>query len=822
MPPLRELLRRRIINDIVRAVNPGDPSGGGGKWKLLVTDPKSLRILTSCAKMYDVLEENVTLIENIERKRQPYPDLDAIYFLSPTDQSIERFIDDTLYGGGIVERTRDGPVGKPLYAAAHVFFTATIPDRLFQRIREALGRHIEDRYVKKLTEIFVDFIAFESICFTVEAPRIFYSLYSPNADQGKLENELDEIARRVNICHELCRLDDTFPPATPYQRATMVVVDRTVDLTGALLHEFTYQAMVADLIGGMGAGKVEVAAEGEGGSSSSVTLDEGDQLWMSLRHGHIADTTRELTSQFNKFLSDNPAAAGIAGGGRPANDIKDMLSTIQSLPQFADLKSKFTTHISLTQQCLQLYQRRRLNDLATVEQELATGERADGTVPKDSFVDMVPLLDSTDVTNSDKLRLLMQYIISRVDGIQDDDRRKMLQTAKLTPDESDALTNLAYMGVKLSASSYSDKSWKRPPKTRRAYEGVTAASKKKAKGNGPEKYDVSRYVPVLKDIMEDQANGALRSDLFGYVKELPPEELAQGKPTSSVGKAIKAASALTGVQATTVVQQLASKAGSLPTDGSPVKTLRSTRPTWAKKTPHTLRDEAASGISGGGGGGGSGSGGKKDDDDELRRNGGRIVVFVLGGMTFAELRSAYEIQKEFRREVVIGTTHMITPSELIASLRDLKRGPPPDEPAPAPLPTRSYAPSSISRTATPASDSGSERPAKLTNVGSMNSVAGAPVEKEKKKKIFSNPLKKFSERLGWRDVHGLVRGRNVRTPGAVAEADGENESKVDLSFRAIVGLSSSSSRANLRRGVKSDDAVGDVGVDDSAEPSGAK
>ncbi|KXS09655.1 Sec1-like protein [Gonapodya prolifera JEL478] len=789
MPPLKELLRRRIINDIIRAVNPGDPSGSTGRWKLLVTDPKSLRILTSCAKMYDVLEENVTLIENIERKRQPYPELDAVYFISPTELSIERFIDDTLYGGGIVERTRDGSVGKPLYAAAHVFFTTTIPERLFQRIREALARHIEDRYVKKLTEIFVDFIALESICFTVEAPRLFYSLYSPTADQGKLESELDDVARRIvsvlstlgeyptirffnssgsgsssssnpslaasapsrlahliqNHLDELCRLDDTFPPATPYQRATLIVVDRTVDLTGALLHEFSYQAMVADLVGGMGAGKVEVApVDGEGGSATSVNLEESDQLWTSLRHGHIADITRELTSQFNKFLSDNPAAAGIAGGnGRPANDIKDMLSTIQSLPQFADLKAKFSTHITLTQTCLQLYQRRRLNDIATVEQELATGEKPDGTTPKDSFVDMVPLLDSADVTNADKLRLLMLYIISRGEGIQDEDRRKMLQTAKLTPDESDALTNLAYLGVKLSTSSYSEKSWKRPTKARRTYEGITAASKKKGKGAETEKYDVSRYVPVLKDIMEDQIKGVLRADQFPYVKELPPEELAGGKPTSSVGKAIKAASALTGIQPTSVVQQLANKAGTLPSDGSPIKTLRSTRPTWAKKTPQTLRDEAASGMSSGGGGG-SGAG-KKDDDDELRRNGGRVIVFVLGGMTFSELRSAYEIQKEYRREVVIGTTHMITPAELLANLRDLKRGPPPEEAASAPPPPRSvYAPSPILRGGTPASDSGSERgPIPVSMSGSSYSSSAPPPEKEKKKKIFSNPLKKL-------------------------------------------------------------------------------
>jgi len=40
--------------------------------------------------------------------------------------------------------------------------------------------------------------------------------------------------------------------------------------------------------------------------------------------------------------------------------------------------------------------------------------------------------------------------------------------------------------------------------------------------------------------------------------------------------------------------------------------------------------------------------------EDLRKNGGRIILFILGGVTFSETRSAYEIMKELRRDVVIG------------------------------------------------------------------------------------------------------------------------------------------------------------------------
>ncbi len=47
---------------------------------------------------------------------------------------------------------------------------------------------------------------------------------------------------------ELARLDKSFPPASSHPRAVLVVVDRGVDVAAPILHEFTYQAMVHDLL----------------------------------------------------------------------------------------------------------------------------------------------------------------------------------------------------------------------------------------------------------------------------------------------------------------------------------------------------------------------------------------------------------------------------------------------------------------------------------------------------------------------------------------------------------------------------------------------
>ncbi|CAJ0756282.1 19077_t:CDS:2, partial [Entrophospora sp. SA101] len=82
MTALHEILKK-IILDSLRTVQP--PNG----WKVMVVDAPSLKIIESACKMYDILEEKVTLVENIEKTRQPYPQLEAIYLLSPTNESID-------------------------------------------------------------------------------------------------------------------------------------------------------------------------------------------------------------------------------------------------------------------------------------------------------------------------------------------------------------------------------------------------------------------------------------------------------------------------------------------------------------------------------------------------------------------------------------------------------------------------------------------------------------------------------------------------------------------------------------------------------------
>mmetsp|Transcript_7310 Transcript_7310/g.19895 ORF Transcript_7310/g.19895 Transcript_7310/m.19895 type:complete len:85 (+) Transcript_7310:122-376(+) len=61
---------------------------------------------------------------------------------------------------------------------------------------------------------------------------------------------------------------------------------------------------------------------------------------------------------------------------------------------------------------------------------------------------------------------------------------------------------------------------------------------------------------------------------------------------------------------------------------------------------------------------------KKEADAML---GPKLVVFVVGGLAYSELKCAYELTKAHQREVVMGSTSMLTPYQFITALNNMKK-----------------------------------------------------------------------------------------------------------------------------------------------------
>ena len=86
-----------------------------------------------------------------------------------------------------------------------------------------------------------------------------------------------------------------------------------MDLFAPLVHEFTYQAMVHDLLplkeGDKSYYKTVLNEGTPREEVKEVELGEKDKIWVTNRHLHMKDLLQKLVADFNKFRADNPQFA---------------------------------------------------------------------------------------------------------------------------------------------------------------------------------------------------------------------------------------------------------------------------------------------------------------------------------------------------------------------------------------------------------------------------------------------------------------------------------------------------------------------------------
>ncbi|KAJ1334801.1 hypothetical protein BSLG_007956 [Batrachochytrium salamandrivorans] len=622
---LKMLLRKRVLEDMVKAVQPAS------KWKLLVVDGPASKLLNLICKSHEILEENVTIIEEMFHKRQAFPTYEAIYFITPTERSIDRLIADFTFD-------------KPLYLAAHIFFISCIepqvfsvdlplaPFSLYNPISPSAQMADLQRAAKRIISMLVTL---------GECPYIRY--YDPTSTGSGVSAKLALLVQ--NELDLICKFNPDFPPDSGYKRAVLIIVDRSFDMMAPVLHEFTYQAMMSDLL-----------IQDISSAPTYNNLDESDEIWTLTKHWHFALAVEYIQQSFAKFLSENKAASNALGQDKKPigiDSIKQMKDTLSSLPQFQEMKGKFAIHINICQECKSLFEKRRLDQAATAEQDLATGETPDGRPPKNTMLNLAPVLDNKHATAYDKLRALIIYIIA-MDGIEDVERRRLLETAKLSVEDSQAITNLCYLDVQLSHGQVSPVRGKSKDKDRYSYWGSHKLDKKrqKTKATDDVPYDLSRYVPLIKRVIEDQISNTIPKDIFPWITEPRPDQL--------------------GVVAEAPKMFRFTSNGLAAPDPNYPHSLRTTRATWVNQKLSSNK-RLANATSGDMLSGNSTHQSKSDSHEksDLRRNGSRIIVFSLGGLTYSELRSAQEVTRDSLREVFLGSTYLYNPAQFIDILKQL-------------------------------------------------------------------------------------------------------------------------------------------------------
>ncbi|KAJ1718425.1 syntaxin binding protein 1, partial [Coemansia biformis] len=157
--------------------------------------------------------------------------------------------------------------------------------------------------------------------------------------------------------------------------SVVIVLDRSVDLYAPLLHEFTYQAVVHDLVDLEGGRKYVYETEAADGQTRRVEAElaeTSDSLWEKYRHWHICDVSEALADEFEALVDKNMGIRNACKGHKLG--VHQMKAVLSELPDFRRLQDSYSLHIDLASKCLEI-----INDLITGKD--ARGEDVDrGTI----------------------------------------------------------------------------------------------------------------------------------------------------------------------------------------------------------------------------------------------------------------------------------------------------------------------------------------------------------------------------------------------------------------------------------------------------------
>ncbi|THG21409.1 hypothetical protein TEA_008505 [Camellia sinensis var. sinensis] len=473
----RHVSRERLLHEMLRSSKSGDSKS---TWKVLIMDKVTVKVMSCSCKMADITDEGVSLnpttvqnkfldltiathgvfafpavVEDLFRRRQPLPSMDAIYFIQPSKENVVMFLSDMsgrepLYKKYVID------------SRAYVYFSTPIPKELVSRIKNDTS--VLPR-IGALREMNLEYFSIDSQAYITEHERALEDLFGEDVENSrKFDACLNVMASRIAtvfaslkefpvvryraakaldsstvttfrdlvptklaaaIWNSITTYKTTIPNFPQTETCEFLILDRSVDQIAPVIHEWTYDAMCHDLLDMDGNKYVHEIPSKTGGEpeKKEVLLEDHDPVWLELRHAHIADASERLHEKMTNFVSKNKAAQLQQRDGAELST-RDLQKMVQALPQYNEQMEKLSLHVEIAGKINRIIREMGLRELGQLEQDIVFGDA--GTKEIINF-----LRTTQDASCENKLRLLMIYASVYPEKFEGDKATKLMQSCSL-------------------------------------------------------------------------------------------------------------------------------------------------------------------------------------------------------------------------------------------------------------------------------------------------------------------------------------------------------------------------------------------------------
>nr|XP_032646464.1 syntaxin-binding protein 2-like [Chelonoidis abingdonii] len=529
----------------------------------------------------------------------------------------------------------------------HCLCLAACPEPLVKELRKSRIT----KAIRTLKEINLAFLPYESQLLGALPPSNIAICYRKDCDDDNFY-----LAHVVLAKLEAFKVYEPSMGDGPHKaHSQLLIVDWSFDLVSPLLHELTYQAMACDLLSiENNTYKYETTGTSDLREKEAL-LDEDSELWVQLRHMHIADISKKVTELLHAFSESKKLSTDKA-------NIEDLSQMVKKMPQYQKELSK-VTGLELLVGGGQGIQWGDGGDLGHGDD----GKRGEINDPVKIIVPVllnpsggkwrhtldgpgpVPLQEAGWRQHTRGASPLLR---SRQD-VSMETLRKLIQDASIQQ-QGNIIRSMGLLGTSLTPGSK-----QLQPERKVRLEST---------------YPLSRWTPRLKDIMEV----VLRSKKFSR-DQLGLVDRQSLVYTSIESSCLDIQSEYNSCQPTACFGASASPPPGISLSEPLVSTLPLSPPVPASGSAypsawHSLSEPLVSTLPLSPPSACFGHWHKSKPAAEYW-TGPRLIIYVLGGVSVSEMRCAYEVTQasEGKWEVVIGSSHILTPKHFLDDVQTLNQ-----------------------------------------------------------------------------------------------------------------------------------------------------